>query len=73
MVLFELADRALGRLTALTEALHERPRPELAPAMAELEDVYAALMARPDAAKKRAPVKERTEDEFEDELLDEGV
>jgi ABC-2 type transport system ATP-binding protein len=38
-----------------------------------LEDVYAALMARPEAAKKRAPVKERTEDAFEDELLDEGV
>lgn len=37
-----------------------------------LEDVYAALMARHDA-RKRAPVKERTEDQFEDELLDEGV
>jgi ABC-2 type transport system ATP-binding protein len=38
-----------------------------------LEDVYAALMARPDAEKRRAPVRQRTEDEFEDELLDEGV
>ena len=39
-----------------------------------LEDVYAALMARPqDGARRRAPVRQRTEEEFEDELLDEGV
>jgi hypothetical protein len=38
-----------------------------------LEDVYAALMARSDDRRKRAPVKERTADDFEDELLDEGV
>jgi ABC-2 type transport system ATP-binding protein len=38
-----------------------------------LEDVYAALMARTDPERKRAPVRQRTEDEFEDELLDEGV
>jgi len=38
-----------------------------------LEDVYAALMARADGGKRRSPVRQRTEDEFEDELQDEGV
>lgn len=38
-----------------------------------LEDVYAALMARSENGRKRAPVRSRTEDEFEDELQDEGV
>lgn len=43
-----------------------------------LEDVYAALMTRPDGGAERkkrkpAPVSSRTEDEFEDELRDEGV
>lgn len=38
-----------------------------------LEEVYAALMARPDAGRKPAPVRQRTGDELEDELYEEGV
>lgn len=41
-------------------------------AAVNLEDVYAALMAR-EGGRKRAPVKERTADQYEDELQDEGV
>jgi ABC-2 type transport system ATP-binding protein len=38
-----------------------------------LEDVYAALMARPDERRVPAPVRLRSEDQFEDELSREGV
>ena len=39
-----------------------------------LEDVYAALMAKTETnGKKPAPVRQRTEDEFEEELRDQGV
>ncbi len=38
-----------------------------------LEDVYAALMARPEERRAPAPVRSRSEDEFENELSREGV
>ena len=38
-----------------------------------LEEVYAALMAKPEAERKPAPVRSRTGDQFEGELQDEGV
>jgi ABC-2 type transport system ATP-binding protein len=38
-----------------------------------LEDVYAALMARADDPRRPAPVKQRTEDDLEDELGEQGV
>lgn len=38
-----------------------------------LEDIYAALMARPDEARAPAPVRLRSENEFENQLSREGV
>ena len=38
-----------------------------------LEDIYAALMARPDERRVPAPVRLRDEDQFENELSREGV
>jgi ABC-2 type transport system ATP-binding protein len=38
-----------------------------------LEDVYAALMARSGDRRTAAPVRQRTEDQLEDELYEEGV
>ncbi len=38
-----------------------------------LEDVYAALMAKPDDQRQPAPLRQRSEDQLEDQLSREGV